>query len=752
MHYWPYMTFAELYTACRGNVLPAMIEDLASDLGVSAASLLRLEIGWYPAEACWIFPERDAKGTVIGLARRLKNGKKLCVKGSERGLTYEVSTESGPTYSPGKENWVHVSEEIKCPICGKHDWCLVSAENPADPQAVICGRKAEGAKQPLGEAGYLHIRKTSGLVQLSGSVLRSSDRPVLVVEGQSDVAAALDLGFVGVGKPSAGGGLALLAELLVGRDAVIVGENDAGPGRLGMEKTFEALRRVCTKLVKIMPPPTIKDLRAWKIAGLTAPQLIATIQAGDPTSASTTLESKAPVYIADLWLKKEHTQYGKLILRKYRQIFYRYNGRHYSEVEEDTAIRGSLYTFLKDKKVKKFGSKGDVTLEPYEATRSKISDVIDALNMDCPVSEEPPCWLDGREPNCLHLITFANGTLDSSTMVLSPNSSLLFAFSSLPYAYESQAKCPNWLKFLQEVFPDDAGKINLLQEWFGYNMTADTSQEKLMLLVGRPRAGKSTVMDVMRCVLGKGQVASTSFQDLCGPFGLQPLVGKLAAFLPDASVPRHIDATQALETIKKITGRDCIDIQRKFLPALSDYRPYCRFTISANELPELPDHARTLEPRLNLIYFSQSFEGREDRGLKDRLPAEAQGIAVWALEGLRRLRTQGKFTLPDSSVPVVGEFRRAISPMTEFAEDYCEFKNHDDWWVPKNMLFDAWVLWAKEHGLYTGTRSRFGQRFLALYPNCAVERKNHRGQQVSAYARVKLTEEAVNKYLLGSGK
>jgi putative DNA primase/helicase len=756
--------FAELHTAYRKNVFPAMVADLAEQLGVSAASLLRIEVGWCPAEACWTFPERDSKGKIIGISRRFKgkiigisrrfkNGKKLSVKGSERGLTYPLSDQAntGEIYQPGKGNWVHVSSEFRCPICGKEDWCLVSSENPADPQAVICGRKAEGAKQPLGDAGYLHIRKESGNVSLAGQVLPLSDLPVLLVEGQSDTACALDLGFIAVGKPSASGGLAYLADLLIGRDRVVVlGENDAGAGRLGMEKTFEALRRVCKNVTKVMPPPGIKDLRAWKQSGLTHELLVAAIAAGDETSASTTLESKAPLYIADLWLKKEHMMEGKLILRKYRGIWYRYNGRHYAEIEEDTTIRGSLYRFLSDKKVKKFGSKGDVTLEPYEANRTKISDITDALSMDCPVTDEPPCWLDGRGGTCGSLITFANGTLDTDTMELVPNSPALFTLSSLPYDYDPSATCPLWETFLGQIFPDDPAKALLLQEWFGYNMAADTSQEKLMLLVGRPRAGKSTVMDVMRCVLGKGQVASTSFQDLCGPFGLQPLVGKLAAFLPDASVPRHIDATQALETIKKITGRDCIDIQRKFLPALSDYRPYCRFTISANELPELPDHAKSLEARLNLIYFGQSFEGHEDRTLKDRLPLEAQGIAVWALQGLRRLRSQGRFTVPTSSTPVIGEFRRAISPMTEFAEDWCAFGEGEQYFVAKNMIFDAWSAWAKDHGMTPGTRSRFGQRFMALFPACGSERRTVRGQQIGVYAGIRLTEACVNKYVMGT--
>ena len=116
---------------------------------------------------------------------------------------------------------------------------------------------------------------------------------------------------------------------------------------------------------------------------------------------------------------------------------------------------------------------------------------------------------------------------------------------------------------------------------------------------------------------------------------------------------------------------------------------------------------------------------------------------MWALEGLRRLRSQGRFTVPASSTPVIGEFRRAISPVTEFAEDCCELDTEQDWWVQKSMLFDMWMAWAKDHGLYPGPRSRFGQRFMACFPSCESGRQRVRGQEVGVYRHARLTEAAL---------
>jgi len=49
-------------------------------------------------------------------------------------------------------SWVRTSKSRPCPICGKPDWCLVSA----DGSAAICPRIAEGSVKRCGEAGWLH--------------------------------------------------------------------------------------------------------------------------------------------------------------------------------------------------------------------------------------------------------------------------------------------------------------------------------------------------------------------------------------------------------------------------------------------------------------------------------------------------------------------------------------------------------------------------------------------------------------------
>jgi putative DNA primase/helicase len=746
------MDFTEDLISYQKNAWPAMVAHLAKDLGVSSDALYSIGIGWIPLDECWVFPERDAEGRVIGLVRRYPNGKKYDIKGGKRGLTYAISQDYNPDsekYIPGSHNWTRCSEDYPCPICGRTHWCMVSSECPSDPQAVLCGRTPEGAVRPMGDAGYLHIRKSSGRVsKVGGGILASSTLPVLVVEGQSDTAAAHDLGFGGVGKPSATGGMSFLADLLVGRDVVVIGENDAGTGRLGMEKTYETLKSKCKSVVKLLPPDGIKDLRAWVRSGLDRTGLEEAIKmAGVTTSASDLLESAAPLDIADRWLRERHYLAGLPILRQYAGNYYRFDGAKYNRVDGQTFLRGDLYAFLKGKTVKKFNSKGEVTITPFEANSHEVSDIIDALTMTCPIYKDAPCWLDDDEhAQPQDMVVFKNGWLTLPDLTPEPVTPKFFSMTAMPYEYHAAATCPTWTKLLQEVFPNDPEKIALLQEWFGYNLVADTSQEKLMFFIGRPGAGKGTVLEALRAMLGSPQVASTSFDTLVGDFGLQPLLGKLAAILPDAHITKRGDPSKALQVLKEISGRDGVGINRKNKEFLSDHKLSCRFTISVNSMPDLPDHERSLDRRLLLLHFGESFYGREDTRLKDRIVKEAPGIAVWALQGLLRLR-RGGFTAPASSQSVIEEFRKQSSPVSEFADEYCEFGSEAQ--VPVSTIYDAYARWCKDQGIFAGTITKFSQRFCMAHPGIIADRLIFQGKQARCFQGVKLTQDAVDRYLVG---
>ena len=258
--------FEAKFLQYQKNVFPSMIEILAGDLGVSVKSINELGIGFYPAWQSWVWPERDDKGNVIGLGHRLPGGKKRMEEGSKRGLVYECAgridkKQIDKNILAGRGFIRAYNAGVDCPLCGKRKWCLVSNDNPHNPSTVICGHTENGAAKYIENSGYLHFIKPQSNSSRT-MVLFNSDKPYIVVEGFSDVLAAMDMDYVAIGRPSATGGNRFLSSLLRGQEVIIIGEND-DIGRRGAHKVFQSLKGVTSSTRKILPPPEFKDIRQW---------------------------------------------------------------------------------------------------------------------------------------------------------------------------------------------------------------------------------------------------------------------------------------------------------------------------------------------------------------------------------------------------------------------------------------------------------------------------------------------------------
>jgi len=127
-----------------------------------------------------------------------------------------------------------------------------------------------GTRNPEGDKRFMPGGRR-GLIYTHG--WSAGEGPILLVEGLSDTAAAMSVGLAAIGRPSATGGVDLLASLLkdtpAQRPIIVLGENDqkpdgTWPGRDGAERTAgnlaEKLRR---PIGWALPPDGAKDLRAW---------------------------------------------------------------------------------------------------------------------------------------------------------------------------------------------------------------------------------------------------------------------------------------------------------------------------------------------------------------------------------------------------------------------------------------------------------------------------------------------------------
>jgi P4 family phage/plasmid primase-like protien len=727
----------KLHQVFLNNVSEGMYEWLAESLGVKSDALREIEVGWAPTVLMkkgalltygWFSsPMRDGNGKITGLALRSRDSAaKVLYPGSKPGCCYVVNPKhvrGSQGYQAGKQNWVRTMDAKElCPVCGKPDGCLLSEEDPSDPKAVIC-RVTPSLRQT--RFGWLHIRKSEG--DLSGESLLGGTGPVLVVEGMSDVAAAYSLGYTAIGRPSNTGSQDVVAELVRGRATIVMGENDRKtngqwPGQEGMTATYQYVRKYTHSAKMLMPPKGSKDLRSWLVKnGLTREQFdVYSEKEATEVVDKLLLPNDDPLTLASALLKEHYTFNRKPLLRRWADSWYLYDkeaGKYV--VEKSPHIMQQFYEWSEDKQYEVPGAKG-VEIERVVATTALWGNVEAAAGTRVLLkSDVMPFWIsggDGMEPK--DLVVFNNGILDVPAFMdnhanyLQPTTPDFFNTTALPLPFNPAAECPTWLSFLASSLDDDTAKIDLLQEWFGYCLTPDTSQQKLMYLRGESGSGKGTILRVLQSVVGRAQHASSSLSQLAEPFGLQPLIGKLICVIGDARVGRSGDAMRGLEVLLGLTGGDAMQVNRKFKDQLEGTYLTARITIASNDFIDVPDTSGAMRRRLNVIQFARK-PAVPDTTLSEKLNQELEGIAVWALAGLRRLRQQG-FTEPESSRAAMAEWERDTNPLVAWLQD-CT-RPGVNMVSGKDELYDCWSAWAKDTQRSNWSRTMFLRRMFSNAP------------------------------------
>jgi len=339
----------------------------------------------------------------------------------------------------------------------------------------------------------------------------------------------------------------------------------------------------------------------------------------------------------------------------------------------------------------------------WSLTSANVSNVLDEIKSATVIDGHTvniPMWLDELPgmPAASRLIICRNGILEPLTGALYAHNERLFALNALPFDYVQNAPDPQrFLLFMHEIFDGDIEAIAEFQKLMGYLITGDTSLQKVFCVVGPKRSGKGTLGRVLRELLGRDNVESPSFTDLSEPrFGLEGLVGKRLALIPDARMGQRADRIVAAERLLNISGEDSISIGRKHKTAWNG-KLDARILILSNELPALPDPSGALASRFVVWHTPISFYGREDHTLMMTLMGELPSILSWALGGLRRLMIEGRIVTPASARELLDDMDNLGSPVRAFCKERCTFA--PDASVAKETLWSAYSLWHRQGGI-----------------------------------------------------
>jgi putative DNA primase/helicase len=289
------------------------------------------------------------------------------------------------------------------------------------------------------------------------------------------------------------------------------------------------------------------------------------------------------------------------------------------------------------------------------------------------------------------LLTCATGTIDLTTGTLRAHSPSDMLTKASEVAFDVDAQCSRFDKFMTELFPDEDER-HWLRRYVGYCLTGDIREHLAVFLYGTGANGKSTFIAVLQQLLGDYSHGVSSELFVIGKnedaarrqrMGLRGLRLAICNELPNAG---RLNET----TFKQLTGDDKINGAELYC-ADTEFEPTHKMLIASNHKPNVKSQDHGTWRRIAIIPFGRRFtDQQKDSQLRNKLNAELPGILNWAVQGCLDWQRVGLKPLPPQFATATSEYQNAEDPLADFLTGY---ETEVDYTVPVADLYKAYKTW-----------------------------------------------------------
>ena len=297
----------------------------------------------------------------------------------------------------------------------------------------------------------------------------------------------------------------------------------------------------------------------------------------------------------------------------------------------------------------------------------------------------------------------------------SPNNRARFAY---PFEFDQSKEPAMWLKFLGQCFDGDKdaeAKIKYIQEFVGIAMLGQGPKYQLAtVLLGKGSNGKGVLCQVVQASMPPGAVCAIPPQDFGQEYRRARIAGKLLNVVSELPEREILDC----ESIKAMISGDLLT-GREIRQAPFDFCPMSAHLFACNRLPNSADHTPGFWRRFAVINFSRVFEGEaKNPNLADEIiAAELPTIVSWFLAGAQRVLMEGRYTIPDSAVEAVANWKKDADVVQRFFDECCHRLDPTDD-IKKGTvsatLYKTFKAWALENGNRPMASNVFGARMAFL--------------------------------------
>jgi putative DNA primase/helicase len=315
------------------------------------------------------------------------------------------------------------------------------------------------------------------------------------------------------------------------------------------------------------------------------------------------------------------------------------------------------------------------------------------------------------------LFNCMNGTIELKTGKLREHRREDFITKLCPVAYHPEAPCPNWLRFLGGVFPDDEDEpdkelITFVQRLLGRCLTGDVSEQILPIFWGGGANGKSTLINAVLETLG-GEYAMKANADLLmssrgerHPTELAQLFGMRLVVASETHQGRRLN--EAL--VKDLTGGEPVRA-RRMREDFWEFSPTHKVVLLTNHKPRVAGTDEGIWRRLRLAPFTVCFWDpndpnkvkadlpaslRQDKQIGAKLAAEREGVLAWLVRGCLDWQ-RGGLTLPDKVRVATNEYRAGEDLLAMWVGECCVTGN-TNYRCKAGDLYSSYRKWCERAG------------------------------------------------------
>jgi len=245
-------------------------------------------------------------------------------------------------------------------------------------------------------------------------------------------------------------------------------------------------------------------------------------------------------------------------------------------------------------------------------------------------------------------------------------------------------------------------------EMIGYSMTTSVKLQKAFILYGSTaRNGKSTLINIIRELIGKENIGEVSFEDLntkqFAGIGVKGKILNIGAEMTD----KYIEDVSKFK--EWITGDD-LEVEQKFKPRQT-IRPYAKFIFNANKLPKVADKTDGFYRRLQLIPLETSFTDEDAQKFNFEELISKEALEYLAKISLEAYLNIGKtFSNYKESQLEVDKYKSVNNNVLAFLEDIDYIRTFINANVATKKaieVFEYYKQYCKENGDIVIGRNKF---------------------------------------------